>query len=56
MFGMVDNWSLGLDFRIAVMTVAQVFKREGISAEGCATMPEFMGTEGSKILGKEQES
>ena len=43
----VDNWSLALDFRILVMTVGRVLGREGISAEGCATMPEFHGTEES---------
>lgn len=40
----VDNWSLALDFRILVMSVGRVLRREDISAEGCATMPEFMGS------------
>ncbi|NPV70691.1 MAG: sugar transferase [Firmicutes bacterium] len=40
----VDNWSLWLDFKILGMTLVSVLKREGISAEGHATMPEFMGT------------
>jgi len=39
----VDNLSLGLDVKIMAMTVAKVFKRSGISAEGHATMPEFTG-------------
>jgi lipopolysaccharide/colanic/teichoic acid biosynthesis glycosyltransferase len=39
----VDNLSLGLDIKIMAMTVAKVFKRSGISAEGHATMPEFTG-------------
>ena len=39
----VDNWSLALDLKILRMTIAQVFRREGISAEGHATMPEFTG-------------
>lgn len=39
----VDNWSLGLDVRILALTVGKVFRREGISAAGEATMPEFMG-------------
>jgi sugar transferase EpsL len=43
----VDNWSLSLDFRIIAMTVVKVLKREGISSEGCATMPEFLGTKES---------
>ncbi|AER67527.1 Undecaprenyl-phosphate galactose phosphotransferase [Thermovirga lienii DSM 17291] len=41
----VDNWSLWLDIKILFMTLLKVLKREGINAEGCATMPEFMGTE-----------
>jgi len=39
----VDNWSLGLDVRILALTVGKVLRREGISAAGEATMPEFMG-------------
>lgn len=39
----VDNWSLWLDVRILALTVGKVFRREGISAAGEATMPEFMG-------------
>lgn len=42
----VDNWSLWLDFKILWMTVVKVLKREGVSKEGHATMPEFMGTKG----------
>lgn len=41
----VDHWSLWLDLRILGMTVWKVLKREGIAAQGSATMPEFMGTE-----------
>jgi lipopolysaccharide/colanic/teichoic acid biosynthesis glycosyltransferase len=40
----VDHCSLCLDIKILFMTVLKVFKREGISAEGEATMPEFMGS------------
>ena len=40
----VDNWSLWLDFKILWMTVVKVLKREGVSKEGHATMPEFLGT------------
>lgn len=40
----VDNQSVWLDMKILAMTVVKVFKREGISAAGEATMPEFMGT------------
>lgn len=41
----VDHRSLALDLKILWLTVAQVLKREGISAEGHATMPEFEGKE-----------
>jgi lipopolysaccharide/colanic/teichoic acid biosynthesis glycosyltransferase len=37
----VDHCSFWLDVKILVMTVASVFKREGISAAGHATMPPF---------------
>jgi sugar transferase EpsL len=37
----VDHWSLGLDLRILLMTVVKVLRREGISAQGHATMPRF---------------
>ena len=39
----VDNRSLGLDIKILWMTFAKVFKREGISQDGQATMSKFMG-------------
>jgi lipopolysaccharide/colanic/teichoic acid biosynthesis glycosyltransferase len=41
----VDHRSWYLDLRILVETVVQVLKRQGISARGHATMPEFDGTE-----------
>jgi lipopolysaccharide/colanic/teichoic acid biosynthesis glycosyltransferase len=37
----VDNRSPSLDLRILWMTVAAVFGRSGISAQGDATMPPF---------------
>lgn len=37
----VDHWSLWLDLKILWRTLWIVLKREGISAEGHATMPEF---------------
>jgi len=40
----VDNRSFLLDLKILAMTAWKVLKREGISAGGEATMPEFMGT------------
>jgi len=39
----VERRSLRLDTQILWRTVAQVWRRHGISAEGEATMPEFMG-------------
>lgn len=39
----VDNWSLWLDFQILARTAWKVLKREGVSAEGYATMPKFTG-------------
>lgn len=39
----VDNHSLWLDLRILWLTVRKVLVREGISAEGDATMPKFKG-------------
>ncbi|HYG46430.1 MAG TPA: sugar transferase [Allosphingosinicella sp.] len=41
----VDNRSFILDLKILLMTVAKVFLRTGIAAEGSATMPEFRGNE-----------
>lgn len=40
----VDNCSFWLDVKICFITAFKVFKREGISAEGYATMPEFLGS------------
>lgn len=39
----VDNWSLILDLKILWITLVKVLKREGVSAEGHSTMPEFKG-------------
>lgn len=40
----VDHMSFWLDWRILFMTVGKVLRPSGISAEGEATMPEFLGT------------
>lgn len=40
----VENRSFLLDMKILLMTVAKVLKREGITAEGSATMPVFRGS------------
>jgi lipopolysaccharide/colanic/teichoic acid biosynthesis glycosyltransferase len=42
----VDHCSLWLDLKILALTVLQVFQRKGISAEGHATMPAFLGSSG----------
>ena len=41
----VDNVSIGLDFKILVLTFWKVLKHEGISQPGHATAEEFMGNE-----------
>lgn len=40
----VDNQSLWLDMKIIFLTVLKVLRRDGISAEGDATMPRFTGS------------
>ena len=40
----VDHRSLWLDLKILWLTLIRVLRREGISADGHATMPEFTGT------------
>ncbi len=41
----VDNRSFWLDLKILWLTLLKVFKRDGISAQGEATMTKFTGTE-----------
>jgi len=40
----VENRNLWLDFKIMYLTVIRVINRDGISAEGEATMSIFKGT------------
>jgi sugar transferase EpsL len=40
----VDHQSLWLDLKILALTACQVLQRRGISAQGHATMPDFLGT------------
>ena len=40
----VDNHSLWLDLKILILTIAKVFKREGVSQDGHATMERFEGS------------
>lgn len=42
----VDTWSIRLDLAIMARTAWLVVKRDGIAAEGHATMPEFLGEGG----------
>jgi len=44
----VDHASLRLDLQILAMTLIKVFRRDGINADGCATMPLFTGSESRK--------
>jgi len=39
----VDTWTVSGDFLIILRTILSVLRRDGISAEGHATMPEFRG-------------
>lgn len=41
----VDHYSFILDMKILWMTLIKVLKKEGISAAGYATMPEFTGSQ-----------
>ncbi|WP_286951908.1 MULTISPECIES: sugar transferase [Aminobacterium] len=40
----VENWNLILDLKIIAKTIQAIIKREGISAQGEATMPRFTGS------------
>jgi lipopolysaccharide/colanic/teichoic acid biosynthesis glycosyltransferase len=50
----IDHWSLWLDMKILCGTVLRVLRREGISNQDCATMPEFMGLGGASDIRNEQ--
>lgn len=41
----VDNQSVWLDVKILAMTVLRVLRRDGIAADGQATMPRFRGAD-----------
>lgn len=41
----VENRNLWIDLRILLITIQKVVKRDGISANGEATMPKFMGSD-----------
>ena len=40
----VERYSLAMDARVALRTIATLLRRDGISRPGNATAPEFMGT------------
>jgi sugar transferase EpsL len=44
----IDHHNLRLDMKILWLTLFEVFKREGISAYGHVTMPEFLGSQENK--------
>ena len=48
----VENQTFWLDIKILLMTVGKVFHREGISADGEATMQVFMGSEEHSMSNK----
>ena len=48
----VDHQSIVLDIKILAMTVLKVLRREGVSASGHATMPEFMGSDENQRSGE----
>ena len=41
----IDHYSFWLDIKILLLTIKKVFIKEGISAEGEATMPYFTGND-----------
>lgn len=45
----IENRTLWLDIRILWLTLAKVLSREGIEAEGSATMPAFTGSKPTNI-------
>ncbi|MBI5692948.1 MAG: sugar transferase [Verrucomicrobia bacterium] len=48
----VDHRTLALDLKILLLTLQKVVRRDGISAPGEATMPEFLGPRGqSPVVG-----
>lgn len=49
----VDHLSFWLDLKIILLTIWKVLRREGISQDGFATMPEFMGRQSGGSGGEE---
>ena len=46
----VDNITFLGDWKILLMTVGKVLKRDGITSATSVTMEEFMGSEGEAVL------
>lgn len=46
----IDNWSLLLDFKILLLTVSTVLRKEGVSKEGYATRDTFLGSRDRKSV------
>jgi len=46
----VDHWSLKLDLKIIALTAWKVLSGDGVSQQGHATMPEFMGNESGRAV------
>jgi lipopolysaccharide/colanic/teichoic acid biosynthesis glycosyltransferase len=51
----VDNWSIGLDLKILLLTLWKVLKREGISQPGFVSAEEFMGNGESRVESRSRE-
>jgi sugar transferase EpsL len=47
----IDHHNFRLDMKILWLTLFEVLKREGVSAYGHATMPEFLGTQKNEHKG-----
>jgi lipopolysaccharide/colanic/teichoic acid biosynthesis glycosyltransferase len=45
----VDHWTLRLDVKILLMTAIKVFRREGVSAPGQFSAPEFLGSRDRQV-------
>lgn len=50
----VDNRSFALDLKILFLTALKIVRRDGISSEGEATMPEFLGSAAGSSAGSEK--
>jgi lipopolysaccharide/colanic/teichoic acid biosynthesis glycosyltransferase len=48
----VENWSLWLDLKILALTALRVVRPRGISQDGHATMPEFLGEDAASGSGR----